>query len=197
MKVALAIHLLMLSLAGSLAWHAGGSSFLWVGSMVVVLVYALLSIRPEPLAEPVKLTTSALLVIFTLHRTTDQSLLWLCLLALPQLLSATQCIWEIRNAGAVEGVDSIQLRRAVFTLGFYATLGLAFMLLRDDLINVDALTGRMLAVVSSLLGFIAWEASRAGRLKEGKTASLTGRGFSVRIALISSGTVMFVPSAVE
>ncbi len=193
MKVALAIHLFMLSLAGGLVWHTGESPFLLAASMVVVLVYLLLSIRQEPLTGATKLISGALLMgVCVLLFGTSQKVLWPCLLALPQLLSAMHCIWEIQHAGKVKEVESTRIRRSIFTLGFYATLGLAFLMLHSTPFNLEPPTGRMLAVVSSMMGFIAWEASRAGRLKHGETTPLTGNGFVVRIALMGLGTVMFV-----
>ena len=146
MKVALAIHLFMLSLAASLAWH---------------------------------------------DRTNSQ-LFWLCLLALPQLISSLLCIWEIQHAGRGKAVESTASRRSMFTLGFYATQGLAFLMLRSEVLEIEPSTGRMLAVVCSLMGFVAWEASRMARLKQAKTTPLTGNGFFARIAVMGLGAAMFV-----
>ncbi len=193
MKVALAIHLFMLSLAGGLVWHTGESPFLLAASMAVVLVYLLLSLRREPLTRATKLIASALLLgVCLLLFGTSQKVLWPCLLAMPQLLSAMQCIWEIQQAGRIKEVESTGIRRSIFTLGFYATQGLAFLMLRADALGIDPSMGRMLAVVCSMIGFIAWEASRTARLKQAKTTPLTGNGFLVRIAVMGLGAAMFV-----
>lgn len=146
MKVALAIHLFMLSLAASLAWH---------------------------------------------DRTNPQ-LFWLCLLALPQLISSLLCTWEIQHAGRGKAVESTASRHSMFTLGFYASQGLAFLMLRADNLGIEPSTGRMLAVACSMMGFVAWEASRTGRLKHGKTTPPTGNGVLARIALMGLAALMFI-----
>ena len=61
MKVALAVNLSMLALLGGLAWRVGGSPFLLAASMGVVLVYALLGIRPGKVVEITRFVTSTLL----------------------------------------------------------------------------------------------------------------------------------------
>jgi len=119
-------------------------------------------------------------------------ILWSCLLALPHLLSAIQCIREIHNAGKSRKVEPTGIKSSVFTLGFYATMGLVWMLLRPDSFRIDPSAGRMLGVVCTTLALVAWEASRTGRLQEGKTLPLTDRGFLVRLALVGSGSLMFI-----
>jgi hypothetical protein len=157
MKIALAIHLFLLALVGCLAWHVGGSPFLLSASMVVALIYALLSIRPGRVVEILRLITSAVLVILCpLYYGNDPNMFWLCVLALPHLWSATQCIWEIQHQGSSRADNSIKTRLSIFTLGFYATLGLAFLLLRADLMGMERSTGIMLAIVITPLGLVAW-----------------------------------------
>jgi hypothetical protein len=193
MKVALAIHLSMLALLGGLAWRVGGSPFLLAASMGVVLVYALLSSRPGQMVEITRFITSVLLVgLCPLYYGKDPNIFWLCLLALPQLLSATQCIWEIERAGNAKEDNSIWIRRSIFPLGFYATLGLAFVMMRADFLEMERSTGVMLAAFISLAGLIAWEASRARRLKKGlATNTLTDNEFLFRMAAAGLGAVMF------
>ncbi len=193
MKAALTIYLFMLALVGSLAWRMGGSPFLLAVSMVVVLVYGLLSIRLRQVAEISRIVISALLVsLCPLYYENDPIVFWLCLLALPQLLSATQCIWEIQHADTTKEFKGISIRRSIFTLGFYATLGLAFLMLRAELLEIERSTGIMLALVITLLGLVAWELGRVRHLKNGKTANtLSNNGFLFRIALAGVGSLIF------
>jgi len=194
MKFALAIHLFMLALAGGVAWHSGGSPFLLAASALVVLISALLSIRPRQVSEITSLVASAVLVILCpLYYGNDPNVFWLCLLTMPQLMSAAQCFWEIQHAGTPTDVHGSKIRFPVFTLGFYATLGLAFLMMRADLLKMERSTGIMLAVVITLLGWIAWEVSRAGQLKKARTTNdLSGSGFLFRVTLMGLGAVMFV-----
>ena len=194
MRVALAIHLFLLALEGGLAWHMGGSPFLLTASILAVLVYAPLSGGSGRLGETIRVISMTLFVGFgLLSYRSNPTVLWICLLAALQFLSATQCIWEIQFAGTISGNHSIKIRRSVLTLGFYATLGLAFLMLRADLLEMERSTGGMLAVVSSLAGIVAWELGRAARLEKGTSATtLTGRGFFVRIAFTGLGAMTFV-----
>lgn len=192
MKVALVIHWFMLALVGGLAWHAGGSPLLLAVSMCAVLVYPLLGIIPVKL-ELFKPIICGLPVAFcALHGRDKPIMLWACLLALPQLLSALQCIRELQQSGTTKDAGSITIKRFSFTLGFYATMGLVFLLLQPDSFNIEPSAARMLAVVCSMLGLVAWETSRTKRLQEGKTAPLTDSGFLVRLALIGSAVLMFI-----
>ena len=194
MKVALAIYLFLLAFEGGLAWLVGGSPFLLLASMVVVLVYAMLNIKLGQLAEITRLTASALLLgLCPMYYGNNPNAVCLCLLALPHLLSVTQSIWIIQSAGTTREVNSLIIKHSVFTLGFYATLGLAFLMLRADFLEMERSTGLMLATVISLLGLVAWEVSRVGHLKRGRTTHhLTAFGFMNRAALAGMGAVMFV-----
>ncbi len=193
MRVALLINWFMLVLEGGMAWRAGGSPFLLIGSMVVVFLYALLGTRSGRVAEFASLVASAALVTLCLrYHGDDPNVSWLCLLALPHILAVTHFIWELQHAGAAKDDKFIEIRRVVPTLGFYASLGLAFLMLRADLLKWDRSTGMMLAVVISLLGLVAWEAGRVRRLKKGEAAGdLSGKGAAVRIALVELGVVVF------
>ena len=193
MKVALAIYLFLLALEGCLAWYAGGSPFLLLALMAVVALYSLLSIRPGPAAGITRLIASALtLGLCPLLYANHQNVLGLCLLAMLHFFSATQCVWEVRQAGTTREVSSSKTKRAIFTLGFYATLGLAFSMLRVDFLELPRSTGIMLATIISLLGLIAWEVSRRGRFEKGKTSNtVSARGFLFRVAFAGFVAVMF------
>ncbi len=194
MKFALAIYLFMLALEGGLAWLAGGSPFLAAASMVIVLIHALLGVRSERVSEIIPLITSALLLgLCPLYYGNNPNVLWLCLLTQPHLLSATRCIREIQSAGTTREVKSSRSKLPIFTLGFYASLGLAFLMLRADLLEMERSTGIMLAAVISLLGLLAWEVGRTGRMKMGKTSNtLSARGIFLRITIMGVGAAMFV-----
>lgn len=190
MKIALAIYLFILAIEGTVAWHAGGSPFLFVICTIVVLVYALFSIRSGPVAQIGKMITCALLVILCpLYYESTPYVLWLCLFALAHVISATHCIREIHYPNEP---GNIKFRPFIFTMGFYAALGLTFLMLHADLFNMDLFTGNILAVVTSLLGLIAWEAGRVGRLRKGwVNHTLSGRKFNVRIAFMVGGAILF------
>lgn len=193
MKIAFAIHTIILALMGGVAWHAGGSPYLLTFSLLVLLAYGLPGGRPGKLAynsRPV--TCAAILILSLLYYGNDSGVLWLCLLVLPHLLSATQCIWEIRTEGATKDANFIRRGQSIFTLGFYATLGLTFMMLRADLLNMERSTGMLLALVVSLPGLMAWEFTRAARLGKAKAANTpSGRGFLSRVVLSGLCLVMF------
>jgi hypothetical protein len=193
MKIAFAIHTFILALMGGVAWHAGGSLYLLTASLLLLLVYGLLGSRPGKLAyhsRPV--VCAVVLSLSLLYYVDDSSVLWLCMLVLPHLLSALQCIWEIRTEGAAKDVNFIRRGQSMFTLGFYATMGLAFLLLRADLLNMERSTGMMLALAVSLPGLMAWEFTRAARLGKAKVANTSsGRGFLSRVVFSGLGLVMF------
>ncbi len=192
MKVALVIHWFLLALVGGLAWHAGGSPFQLACSMLALLAYPLLGFLPARL-EPFKRITCALLLIISgMQGGNKPIMLWSCLLALPQLLSAIQCVWEIQHAGKFKTVESAGIKRSVFTLGFYATMGLVFLLLRPDFFGIEPSASRMIALVCTMLGLVAWEASRTARLQEGNNTPLTDKAYLMRHALIGSGALIFI-----
>ena len=110
MRVALLINWFMLVLEGGMAWRAGGSPFLLIGSMVVVFLYALLGTRSGRVAEFASLVASAALVtLCTRYHGDDPNVLWLCLLALPHILAVTHFIWELQHAGAAKDEKFIEI----------------------------------------------------------------------------------------
>ncbi len=193
MKVALAIYWLMLVLEGGVAWRACGSPYLLAASMAGVLIHALLGIRPGQVAEITRLITCSVLVgLCPLYYANDPYVYWLCLLALPHLLSATQCVEEIQSSGTTSEVNCLRIGHSVFTLGFYASLALTYLMLNAEHLKLERATGTMLALVIALLGMVAWEAGRGVRFKKGITAhALSGRGKVSRIALVALGAVLF------
>ena len=192
MKAALAIHLLMLSLTGSLAWHAGGSPLWLIVLLVVVLLHAPASRRPQPLADALRLLASALLFGYcALDLLTNQGMAWPLLLAFPHLLSALECLSRIQHPEARVDIGFARFRSAMFTPAFYATLVLAFLLLRPGFFNLDPSIRMSLALACTLLGLIAWEAGRPGRLAPGKSARLGGSGVRLRLALLAVSVVAF------
>ncbi len=193
MKVALAIYLFMLTIEASLTWSVGGSPFLLVTSIVGVLLYVFLSMKLALVAEVSRLVTSAVMVsLCPLFYSDYPNVFWFFILAIVHFLSATQCIREMQYASTAKDIPFIRITHSIFTVGFYATMVLVFMLLRADWLGMERSTGAVLALVISILGWVAWETSRVRQLKKGKTSNLlSGRGLLFRAALVWLGVVVF------
>lgn len=193
MRIAFAIHTFLLAYVGGVAWHAGGSPCLLTSSMVVLLMYGLPGVRPgKPACKFRLVACAAVLSLSLLCHVNDSGLLWLFMLAMPLLLSATQCIREIRTEGSVKDEAFIRRGQTIFTLGFYATLGLAFLMQRSDFLNMERYTGMMMSIAVSLPGLMAWELTRAARHGKAKAANApSGRALLSRAVLSVSGLMVF------
>ena len=167
MRAAFAIYVVLLLIEGVLAWSVGSSPFLLAVWAVGLLGYVSVVRQSESAGEMVRAVAAGVLAVAgPLYYQAKAFPVLLCFLALAHFLAATQAVWE-----AVWGVQgrltpSLRLRGAVFTIAFYATLGLAAMLLRPDRNPVPSAMAGTLALGVVLLAVPSWEASRLLRLRQ-------------------------------
>lgn len=107
----------------------------------------------------------------------------LCFMALPHLLAATQSTWEIALRHDPSGQNA-RMRTVVFTVAFYAAMGLVFVLLRGAEPAVSRWITTPLAVAVLLLALPAWDLARVTRLKPGHAPGKTSRSLILSRLLI-------------
>jgi hypothetical protein len=133
MRLSLAAFLILLTAEGILAGLASRNFFLLTASLSGFLVYTAAARRSEGLGETVRAIAAGLIAIAapSFYQGSPFALV-MCFLALAHLLAATQAVWEL-SWGQLERISpSIRMRSLVFTIGFYAALALAVMLLRTS-----------------------------------------------------------------
>lgn len=166
MRLSLAAFLILLTAEGILAGLASGNFFLLTASLSGFLVYTAASRRSEGLAETVRAITAGLIAIAApaFYQGSPFALI-MCFLALAHLLAATQAVWEL-SWGPLERISpSIRMRSLVFTIGFYAALTLAVMLLRTSISPLPQPLSTAAAVLTALLAVQTWDSSRLLRLR--------------------------------
>lgn len=171
MKTSFIIYLLLMLIDGLVTFQATGTPMLLVLPFAGVMLYAALCVRPGPLAESVRLMFAVLTVTLGLMNFGgNMSAIFIALLSLPHLLAATQCLWEIQHAQTKRDTASPQVRLSVFSMAFYASCGVAFLLLKADDLRLMLFHQRLLAGLVIILSLAGWECSRVLRLRKGRSA---------------------------
>lgn len=170
MKAAFLIYTFLLLLEGALAWLLTGQGFLPFAVSVGLLVYSTVRHTSRPVAEGVRLfTAAALTVAGPLQYQAELIPLLLCFIAIPHFLAATQALAEQRQDAGPQTHPG--MRSLVFTVAFYTSMGLAFLLSRGLEPTLSGLTTGVLSVVVLLVALPAWEASRIPRLRSAPPSS--------------------------
>jgi len=163
MKLAALLYAAFLLLEGLLAWLLGHDSLLLTGSTLGLIAYALVRHHRRAFSEGVRLATAILLAIAgPLRYQNDLIPLFLCFIALPHFLAATQALSEADPSRTT----TTQPRRnaMTFSIAFYAAIGLVFLLARGMEPLPRPLT-TILAVTVLPAALAAWELSRITRLR--------------------------------
>ena len=166
MRLSLAAFLILLTAEGILAGLASRNFFLLTASLSGFLVYTAAARRSEGLGETVRAIAAGLIAIAapSFYQGSPFALV-MCFLALAHLLAATQAVWEL-SWGQLERISpSIRMRSLVFTIGFYAALALAVMLLRTSNSPLPPPLSTAAAALTSLLAVQTWDSSRLLRLR--------------------------------
>lgn len=119
---------------------------------------------------------------------------FIALLALPHLLAATQCVWEIQHAQTERDTASPQIRLSVFSMAFYSSVGVAFILLKVDDLKLSWIHQQLLAGLVILISLVAWERSRVLALRKARTKDelSVGSYFQRLLVLIASGVILLI-----
>jgi transglutaminase-like putative cysteine protease len=190
MKAAFVCYTLLLLLEGSLAWLLTGQGFLLVAISVGLVIYASLYQAPRPVTETVRLLTAAALAVAgPLQYQAGLEALMLCFIAVPHFLAASQALAEQRQEANRESPP--RPRSLVFTIAFYASMGLVFLLARGLEPGLERLTSAALATLVLPVALAAWQASRIPRLR----SALPARPASLRpwlVPAVLSGLAMLL-----
>ncbi len=175
MRTAFVIYTLFLLLEGILAWKLGRDGLLLAIVAVGLALYASLGKRARPMAEGCRLLVSVLLAVAGPLQYQDSLIpLLLCFIALPHYLAATQALAE--SAARPEAALSRTKRNAlIFSIAFYSSIGLVFLLARGLEPDYSRLTTSLLALLGLLGGLAAWELSRLPRLAAAEPDKSAGR----------------------
>ncbi len=186
MKLSFLLYLILLLIDGLVAWQATGSPMLLVFPVVGIIFYGALCGRAGGISEIVRILISGFMITFgLLNFGNHMEVIFLTLLALPQFLAATQCVWEMQHAGKETAVRGREMRISVFSMAFYSAWGVAFILLQADNLRLAWLHQQLLAGTVFVLSLVAWESSRILRLKAGSTPERLPRSvFWRRTALV-------------
>src|SRR6187549_929043 len=132
MPLALIIYTVFLAIEGGLAWLVSGNPFLLAAVTCGLLCYAAVWKSGGPWGEIVRALSAGLIAVAgPLYYKATLLPTLLCFLALPHLLAATQCFWEMA-LGKDPTPQNMKMRTVVFTVAFYAAMGLVFILLRGS-----------------------------------------------------------------
>lgn len=179
MKLALFIYAAFLAIEGGLAWLVSGNPFLLAAVTCGVLFYAALWKQGAAWGEVVRaLTAGVIAVAGPLYYKASLLPTLLCFLALPHLLATTQCFWEVQM-GKDPAQQNLRMRTVVFTVAFYAAMGLVFVLLRGADGLSPWITGP-LAILVLMMAIPAWDLARITRLKPGRTPRSVPAGVKMR-----------------
>jgi hypothetical protein len=204
MKLALVIYAAFLAIEGGLAWLVSGNPFLLAAVTCGVLFYASVWKQGAAWGELVRALAAGLIAVAgPLYYKASLLPTLLCFLALPHLLAATQCFWEIA-LGKDPAPQNVRMRTVVFTVAFYAAMGLVFVLLRGAESVSSWITGP-LAILVLVLAIPAWDLARVTRLKPGRPARGIPLGVSARrivlvLAVLGAIAALFsgvLPAAAE
>ena len=194
MKLSFLIYLLLLLIDGLVAWQATGSPMLIVFPLVGIVFYGALSNRPGAVPEVVRILFSGLMITFGLMNFGNHlPVIFLTLLSLPHYLAATQTVWEMQNVGSEQAHRAREMRVSVFSMAFYASWGVAFLLLTAENLKLAKLHQQLLAGIVFVLGLVAWECSRVLKLKAGRTPDQLSRGsYWRRVVMVMGGALLAV-----
>ena len=166
MRVTLAISVILLALEGALAWLSSGNPFLLMAGLTGVLGYAAVGRASEGTGETVRAAAAGIIAIAgPVYHQAKFFPLAMSFLALAHLLAATQCLWEMSWGRLERPNPPLRLRGLVFTVGFYATMAFAVVLLRTDLSPLPPVLSVAAAVLVAVMAIPAWESSRLMRLR--------------------------------
>ena len=186
MHAALIIYIIFLAIEGGLAWVVSGNPFLLAAVTCGLLCYAAVWKIKGPWGELARALAAGLIAVAgPLYYQASLVPTLLCFLSLPHLLAATQCFWEIA-LGKDPTPHNMRMRMVVFTVAFYAAMGLVFVLLRGTE-AVSAWITAPLAVLVLVLAVPAWDLARVTRLKNAHSAQRVPLGLKLRrLALLAA-----------
>jgi hypothetical protein len=175
MRAALVIYSLFLVIEAGVAWGISGNPFLAVAVVCGMLFYGAVWKLGGPWGEIVRALTAGLITVAgPLYYKAAIVPTVLCFIALPHILAATQCFWEMALSND-PAQQNVRMRTIVFTIAFYAAMGLIFVLLRGDPALSRGLT-TTLAVIVLLAAVPAWDLARVTRLKPGQATQSASFG---------------------
>jgi hypothetical protein len=204
MRLALVIYAGFLLIEGGLAWLVSGNPFLLAAVTCGLLFYASVWKQGAAWGELVRALAAGLIAVAgPLYYKASLLPTLLCFLALPHLLAATQCFWEIA-LGKDPAPQNVRMRTVVFTVAFYAAMGLVFVLLRGA-DSVDSWITGPLAIMVLVLAIPAWDLARVTRLKPGRPERGIPRGGRLQrivlaVAVLGALAALFsgvLPAAAE
>lgn len=197
MTKALLTYTALMVLEGMLAWVIGGQTFLLVASLCLLGGYAAICQRSRWMAEACRFVgIAALGVMGPMYYQKQLLPVFLCLTALPHWLAATQVVWEARWARGTAH-ELPPHRGVVYTIAFYASMALAFLLLRGMEPWVSRGQSLLLALGVIAVSIPVWDLSRGLRMKPGKLSAGAGSGAGGRIRrLLGVAAVLAVLLAV-
>ena len=164
MKAAFLLYTALLFLEGLLAWWLGGRGFLLATAASGLFIYAGVRHTTRPVAEGARLLTAILLAVAgPLQYQAGLIPLLLCFIALPHFLAATQALAE--SSGAIPSREGPGMRSMVFTVAFYASMGLVLLLARGIDPPLSRAVTSSLAVLVLVIALPAWDLSRIPRLR--------------------------------
>ncbi len=196
MRAAIFIYSFFLAVEAGLAWLVSGNPFLAAAVTTGMLLYAAVWKIGGPWGELVRALTAGLITIAgPLYYKAEGLPTVLCFLALPHILAATQCFWEMA-LGKDPASQNMRMRTLVFTVGFYAAMGLVFVLLRGDPALHPALT-TSLGVAVLVTALPCWDLARVTRLKPGRDraglpAAAAGRRLVLGAAVLGALAAFFM-----
>ena len=168
MKTAFWIYGVLLLLEGLLAWFLTGQAFLPVAAGMGLIVFNAVRQTSRAVAEGVRLLTAGGIAIAgPIQYQASLIPLFLCFIAVPHFLAATQALLEQRQDASTHGNPTT--RSLVFTIAFYVALGLAILLARGLEPALPQVSTSLLAVGVLLLAAASWQASRITRLPSGRS----------------------------
>lgn len=192
MNSALILYTLLLLIEGTLAWLISGEGFLMVTVTTSLGIYYGLGSASRNITEGTRLIAAGVLAVATpFYYQHDLVPLLLCFIALPHFLAATQALQELRRSR--EGVSPAHSKMTgmVFSIAFYSSMGLVFLLGRGMKPEISRLTTGLLSLVVLLLALPAWDLSRIARLKPGQIGKTPLR-HNLRNGLITTGLLALV-----
>lgn len=201
MKAAFLLYTALLLLEGLLAWWLGGRGFLLATAATGLFIYAGVRHTTRPVAEGVRLFTAILLAVAgPLQYQAGLLPLLLCFIALPHFLAATQALAE--SSGAIPSREGPGMRSLVFTVAFYASMGLVLLLARGIDPPLSRAVTLSLAVLVLVIALPAWDLSRIPRLRPATPDKSKGslRRLILPALLLSLTAVLFLgplPMAAE
>ena len=164
MNAAFLLYTALLILEGLLAWWLGNQGFLLAAVACGLFVYASVRHTARPVAEGVRLLTAILLAVAgPLQYQSGLIPLLLCFIALPHFLAATQALAE--SSGTIPSREGPGMRSLVFTVAFYASMGLVLLLARGIDPPFSRAVTNSLAVLVLIIALPAWDLSRIPRLR--------------------------------